>query len=129
MCDASVPEKRIRKFINRYYKPSVLFEDCMERDVTDLPKDVDLYASGFPCQPFSVAGQMQGVEQKNGQVIFSILESIEHMLPNSFVLENVSNLLSFADVFSFIIKYLRDITNEEGDPAYEVHYRVLSHNR
>ena len=101
-----------------------MYNDCMAVDKLSMPGDIDVYSAGFPCQPFSVAGCLKGVTSQKGQVIFSILEYITLKSPRSFVLENVDNLLSFSDVFGFIMNSLRDLRDDQGCLMYEVHYSV-----
>ena len=48
---------------------------------------------GFPCQPFSVAGDKKGFEDNRGNVFWSCLEVIEKKQPKYFILENVKGLL------------------------------------
>lgn len=72
-------------------------------DVSDLakmsPRDIphfDLLVAGFPCQPYSIAGLRQGLddEKGRGQVFLSILEILRKVRPKAFLLENVKGMLS-----------------------------------
>jgi DNA (cytosine-5)-methyltransferase 1 len=66
--------------------------DITNRDNSTLP-DIDLYICGFPCQPFSTAGQRKGFEDKRGNVFWSCLDVIKLKQPKYFILENVKGLL------------------------------------
>ena len=58
----------------------------------DIP-DHDILMCGFPCQPFSVAGNKAGFnDSKNGDLIFNIIDIIKVKQPKAILLENVSNL-------------------------------------
>lgn len=61
----------------------------------DIP-GFDVLVAGFPCQPYSIAGLRQGLEDEKGrgQVFLSILEILDKMRPKAFMLENVKGMLS-----------------------------------
>lgn len=56
----------------------------------------DVLIAGFPCQPYSIAGLRQGLEDAKGrgQVFLSILEILQKVRPKAFLLENVKGMLS-----------------------------------
>lgn len=56
-------------------------------------KKVDFISGGFPCQPFSNAGNRKGINDERW-VWSSIVEIISETQPNFLFLENVSNLLN-----------------------------------
>jgi DNA (cytosine-5)-methyltransferase 1 len=67
-------------------------------DITGIePADVpdhDVLTAGFPCQPFSKAGEQLGFEcTKQGGLFFNVEAIIREKRPKFFVLENVPNLL------------------------------------
>lgn len=69
-----------------------------EGDITLIsPNDVpfhDLLTAGFPCQPFSKAGDQLGFEcTKQGNLFFNVVAILKQKRPNFFILENVPNLL------------------------------------
>jgi DNA (cytosine-5)-methyltransferase 1 len=60
----------------------------------DIP-DHDVLAAGFPCQPFSKAGEQLGFKHtEQGQLFFEVVRVLEAKRPSFFVLENVPNLLT-----------------------------------
>jgi DNA (cytosine-5)-methyltransferase 1 len=65
--------------------------------LTDVASQVpahDVLAAGFPCQPFSKAGEQLGFEHTlQGQLFFKILEVLDEKRPGRFILENVPNIL------------------------------------
>lgn len=69
--------------------------------LTDVAKQVpahDVLAAGFPCQPFSKAGEQLGFEHTlQGQLFFKVLEVLDEKRPGRFILENVPNILRHDD--------------------------------
>ena len=65
------------------------------REVTpDSVPDHDVLCAGFPCQPFSKAGEQLGFEcTRQGDLFFNVATIIEAKTPSYFILENVPNLL------------------------------------
>jgi DNA (cytosine-5)-methyltransferase 1 len=58
--------------------------------------EFDVLVAGFPCQPYSIAGLRQGLndEKGRGQVFLSILKILKKAEPDAFLLENVKGMLS-----------------------------------
>lgn len=55
----------------------------------------DLLAAGFPCQPFSKAGEQLGFRHtEQGELFFEVLRVLSAKRPSTFILENVPNLLT-----------------------------------
>jgi DNA (cytosine-5)-methyltransferase 1 len=79
---------------------TALLEDIRNVSADDIP-DFDILLAGFPCQPFSNAGNRKGVNDKNGRgTLFEECERIlKHKIeqgkqPKAFVFENVRGILS-----------------------------------
>lgn len=62
-----------------------------EQNIIDLP-DFEMLTGGFPCQPFSMMGALQGFEEDRGQMFFRICDILRVKRPNFVLLENVKNL-------------------------------------
>lgn len=94
-------------------------------DITKVnPKDIpdhDILFGGFPCQPFSIIGQMKGFEDTRGTLFFHIASIIKEKKPKAFVLENVKQLVGHnsGQTLKVIIKTLEDL-------GYTVKYTVLN---
>ena len=108
-------DKYCIKSIKANYEPEIIFGDkdgsfpegdITKRNIDNVP-DIDLYVCGFPCQPFSMAGERKGFEDRRGNVFFSCLEVIEKKQPKYFILENVKGLKSEKDIFEYVgLKYV-----------------------
>lgn len=93
------------------------------RDVnpTEIP-DHDILCAGFPCQPFSKAGNQQGLEDENNGSFFDILVDIlKHKTPTYFILENVRNIESHDD-----FKTWNYISEKLGELGYHIDKNVMS---
>jgi DNA (cytosine-5)-methyltransferase 1 len=74
------------------------FDLCPAGDITLIhPKDIpdhDVLTAGFPCQPFSKAGEQLGFEcTEQGNLFFNVAAILKAKKPTYFILENVPNLL------------------------------------
>jgi len=94
--------------------------DITKVDEKDIP-DHDILFAGFPCQPFSIIGQMQGFNDIRGTLFFDIARIIKHKRPKAFVLENVKQLVGHnkGKTLKTIIKTLQGL-------GYHVQYAVLN---
>ncbi len=61
----------------------------------------DLLCGGFPCQPFSVAGQKQGFKDPRANVFWKIISILKLRSPRFAVLENVKNVKTHDDGKSY----------------------------
>ena len=77
-----------------YPKPELFYEDITKRNHKELPKNIDLYVSGFPCQSFSTAGKRLGINEPRGLILNHVIQTIEHVQPKIFILENVKGFKS-----------------------------------
>ncbi len=95
--------------------------DITKVDERDIP-DHDILFSGFPCQPFSIIGQMQGFNDIRGTLFFDIARILKHKKPRAFVLENVKQLVGHdgGRTLRTIIRVL------EHDLGYTVKYKLLN---
>ena len=67
--------------------------DIRRVDPADIPKH-DILCAGFPCQPFSKAGEQQGLKcPKWGDLFEKVVVILEYHRPKDVILENVPNLL------------------------------------
>ena len=67
--------------------------DINNLKIEDIPK-FNLLCSGFPCQPFSTAGNKKGFSDNRGGIIFKIIDLCKYHKPSVVILENVYNLIS-----------------------------------
>lgn len=96
------------------------FGDITKINENDIP-DHDILFGGFPCQPFSIIGQMKGLNDTRGTLFFDIARIIEAKRPKAFILENVKQLVGHDQG-----KTLKVIVQSLKDLGYHVHYSVLN---
>jgi len=65
--------------------------DLRKIDVKSIPY-FDILCAGFPCQPFSKAGEQKGFDDDRGNIFFDICKIIKYHKPKYIILENVRNL-------------------------------------
>ncbi|WP_434797381.1 DNA (cytosine-5-)-methyltransferase [Terrisporobacter vanillatitrophus] len=71
------------------------------RRINSIIPDFDILTAGFPCQSFSISGKRKGFEDERGNLFFDILKIIKSKKPKAFLLENVKNLKTHDNGFTF----------------------------
>ncbi len=94
-------------------------------DITKIEKEAipefDILCAGFPCQPFSQAGNKLGFEDTRGTLFFEIAEIIRLKKPRAFFLENVRGLLHHDKGKTFEVIH-RTLTEDLG---YSFHFAIV----
>ena len=85
--------------------------------------DFDVLTAGFPCQPFSIAGEQKGFRDPRGNLFFEIARVVDVKRPKIIFLENVSNLIEHDNGRTFLVIY-----NSLAQFGYAVRYKVLDAN-
>lgn len=101
------------------------------RDIITIPEDEipdgDILTAGFPCQPFSNAGNRKGVHDSRGMLYKECLRIIKKKMPKVVVFENVKGLLSSKYLDG---RNLADVIYEDlstiGNIGYNVKYKLVN---
>ena len=104
---------------------SVNFEMEPEGDITAIDPqtipDHDVLMAGFPCQPFSIIGDMRGFDDTRGTLFFDLATIIAEKMPSLVLLENVRQLSSHNK--GRTLKRIMEILGELG---YKADWRILN---
>jgi len=71
----------------------IVFNDITKIDEKKIPNH-DVLLAGFPCQPFSIAGEKKGFNDTRGTLFFDIERILKEKKPKAIVLENVKHFKS-----------------------------------
>ncbi len=86
----------------------------------DIPK-MDIITAGFPCQPFSIAGNQEGFNDERSNVFWKLINIIKYHKPRIVIFENVKNLKTHDNGNTFKI-----ITDEITKVNYKYKYEILN---
>ena len=70
-----------------------LFSDITKINEKNIPQH-DVLLAGFPCQPFSIAGEKKGFNDTRGTLFFDIERILKEKQPKAVILENVKHFKS-----------------------------------
>tara|TARA_B100001059_G_scaffold77407_1_gene75126 strand:- start:8707 stop:10041 length:1335 start_codon:yes stop_codon:yes gene_type:complete len=120
---ASEYNLNLRSLYKKNFPKTPIEGDIFKVDLDSIPEH-DIICGGFPCQPFSRAGKMQGFEDlKKGNHFFKILEIIDSRKykPTYIFLENVETILKHNNGETFKV-----IETELLSRGYEIDKKILS---
>lgn len=93
--------------------------DILDIDPLNI-ESYDILCAGFPCQPFSQAGNHKGFNDNRGTMFSQVMKFVKTNIPKIVILENVQALLNHDNGKSFI-KIKTELENEN----YKIIYKVL----
>ena len=98
-----------------------LYGDITELEGRDLPPH-DLLCAGWPCQPFSRAGDQAGFEDVDrGHLFFEIIRCVQAARPRILLLENVANVIKVEGG-----RVIASVLGELAGNGYKAFYRVIN---
>jgi DNA (cytosine-5)-methyltransferase 1 len=100
--------------------------DILDIAASEIP-DCEVITAGFPCQPFSNAGNRKGVHDSRGMLYKECLKIIGEKMPKVIVFENVKGLLStkHIDGRNLVDVIQEDLSTKSGT-GYNVKYKLLN---
>lgn len=119
-CVATVENNKAARHTYQHNFGGEMLGDIRQLSGSDLGAP-DLITAGFPCQPFSRAGDRKGfADERSGDLFFHLARVISESQPQAFILENVPGLLSIDGGRAF-----REICETLRGMGYSVSYSVL----
>lgn len=99
---------------------NVIHQDVLEFDISPYIKDLDLFAGGVPCPPFSIAGKQLGQDDER-DLFPRAIELIAEAHPKAVMLENVRGLAQprFA-------AYRSQLVNQLAALGYQSHWELIT---
>lgn len=100
-------DETCKKLLAYYWPQSIQYGDIIKQDFIQHAGEIDILTGGFPCQPFSNAGEQLGA--LDARYLFdSMFRAIREIRPRWVVGENVSAIASpkFKEVFEQICTQL-----------------------
>lgn len=85
--------KFCRQVLQYHFPKSISYEDIKQTDFKQWRGKVDIISGGFPCQPFSLAGQRKGTDDDR-YLWPEMLRAIREIQPTWVVGENVAGILT-----------------------------------
>lgn len=86
--------------------------DIRKIKADDFPSDVDGIIGGPPCQSWSEAGSLRGIEDDRGKLFFDYIRILKSVKPKFFLAENVNGML--AERNKEAVKNILNLFNEAG---------------
>lgn len=106
------------------FKHTRLIEGDIRNIVSeDLPDNIDGVIGGPPCQSWSEAGSLKGIEDDRGKLFYEYIRILRDKQPRFFVAENVSGML--AKRHSSAVDEFMKLFDEAG---YDVQMKLLNAN-
>lgn len=101
--------------------------DITKINASEIP-DFDFLLAGFPCQPFSAAGNRHGFVDTRGTLFFDIEKILKDKMPSGFLLENVEGLLNHdkVDESKPYGRTLETILSKLSNLGYQVTYKIIN---
>lgn len=87
-------DKNIWATYKKNHANPLLKGDIRQFSEDDFPNDCDGIIGGPPCQSWSEAGALRGIEDERGQLFFDYIRILKAKQPKFFVAENVSGMLA-----------------------------------
>ena len=75
-------------------KTTLIKGDIRNIKESDFPDDIDGIIGGPPCQSWSEAGALRGIEDARGQLFYDYIRILKEKQPKFFLAENVSGMLA-----------------------------------
>lgn len=128
-CDIN---KSAKKSYLANYDVKDWWDDVEKLDAKKYKGMIDLFVAGVCCQPWSLAGKLEGLKDKRGQLFYQFERVICECAPKVWIFENVDNILRHKtevngkEILSWSI-LIDDMETKfkKAGLHYHLHWRVL----
>ncbi len=120
---SEINKEAIKTYQNNFLSDSNLNESFLGdiTNISKLPFKIDIIVGGVPCQPWSIAGKLQGLSDPRGKLWLDVFRLIEVNQPKAFIFENVKGLTEPRNIAS--LNYIISNLTKSG---YVIKYQVLN---
>lgn len=115
-------DKSIWETYEKNHKAPLDKRDIRKIQSNEIP-DCDGIIGGPPCQSWSEAGALKGIEDARGQLFYDFIRILKDKQPKFFVAENVSGMLSKRHE-----EAVKNIIATFEDAGYNMHIKLLNAN-
>ena len=115
-------DKKCVETLKKNFNCDIQCEDMRKIDFKKYRNKIDIVVGGIPCQSFSMAGNREGLNNKDkGGLFYDFKRCIQEIEPDMFMIENVEGLqnINNGDTLKFIISELEK-------ENYTVTYKLLN---
>ena len=132
-CDIDKPAKKTY-FANYPITEDKWYDDIRILDANKYKGKVDLFVGGVCCQPWSVAGKLEGWNDERGGDLFkAFVRVICECQPKVWIFENVDNIVRHEGSINgeemrswpFLLNQMNDMFKEAG-LNYDLHWNILN---
>ena len=81
-------------FVLNHPNTKLIKDDIRQINETDFPNDIDGIIGGPPCQSWSEAGALRGIDDDRGKLFYDYIRILKSKQPKFFLAENVSGMLA-----------------------------------
>lgn len=113
-------DKTIWKTYEKNHNNELIKGDICKIDSSDFPK-CDGIIGGPPCQSWSEAGSLKGINDPRGQLFYQYIRILRDKQPKFFLAENVKGMMAQRHNFA-----VRNIIREFEDAGYDVFVHLLN---
>ena len=113
-------DKTIWETYEKNHKARLIKKDIREILSDELPKS-DGIIGGPPCQSWSEAGSLRGINDPRGKLFYEYIRILKDIQPKFFLAENVKGMLSKRNTNA-----VRDIIKEFEEAGYNVFIKLLN---
>ncbi|OON95742.1 MAG: DNA (cytosine-5-)-methyltransferase [Epulopiscium sp. Nele67-Bin005] len=87
-------DKTIWATYEKNHSAPLIKGDIRQIQNADFPSDIDGIIGGPPCQSWSAAGSLRGIDDERGKLFFEYIRILKDKQPKFFLAENVSGMMA-----------------------------------